>query len=78
MNPISEFSATSQWAFGTMGSVGGGVLLFLEQNYKAFGSIGILVGAVVGIHGAYWLGRIKWIEWQIKRIELAEKRGKAE
>lgn len=72
MNPthISEFAAKAQWALGGMGAFGSGWFTFLSENYRAIGSLGVLVGVVVGIHGAYWLWRVKSLEAERERLEL--------
>lgn len=71
---ISEFAVKSQWALGGMGAFGSGVLTFLSENYYAIGAAGIVIGSFIGIHGAYWLAKIKRIEEQIKLAELEAKR----
>ena len=71
---ISEFAGKSQWAVGGMGAFGSGVLTFLSENYYAIGGLGIIGGLAIGIHGAYWLAKIKRIEEQIKLAELEAKR----
>lgn len=64
MNPISEFAAKAQWSLGGIGAFGSGWITWLAENYRVIGSIGVLVGMVVGIHGAYWLHRISKLREQ--------------